>query len=146
MIIIEKLRKAHFESLSEMALELWPDCDINAEKVYWDKVINSEDQYLALAKVGDDFIGFINISTRTDHVEGSDTSPVAYLEAIYVKNGFRQKDVASLLLSHGETWAKSRGLTQLASDTEVTNQLSQLFHLKAGFQEINRIVCYLKNI
>ena len=38
------------------------------------------------------------------------------------------------------------GLTHLASDTEMDNQISQLFHQQAGFREVSRLVCFIKTI
>ncbi|MBK1991924.1 GNAT family N-acetyltransferase [Campylobacter sp. 2018MI35] len=43
-------------------------------------------------------IAFALASLRFDYVEGSKTSPVGYLEAIFVKEEFRRKSYASSLL------------------------------------------------
>ena len=146
MIRIENLRKDHFGPLSELALELWPDCDINDEKDFWNEVLLSSDHYFALAKDEDKYIGFINISIRTGYVEGTDADNTPYLEAIYVRPEFRHRGIASLLFAEGELLVKKQGFTQIASDTELFNHLGQFFHTNSGFKEVNRIVCYIKNI
>ena len=146
MYILENLTKEHFRSLSELVLGLWPDCDIKEEIEYWNEVLSSSDHYFALAKDEDKYIGFIDISIRTDHVEGSDFDKTPYLEAIYVKAESRRKKVASLLLESGERWLAEKGFTQLASDTEITNHLSQEFHQKSGFKVVNTIVCFVKDL
>jgi aminoglycoside 6'-N-acetyltransferase I len=90
--------------------------------------------------------GFIHIVIRNDFVEGADSGKTAYLEGIFVKPAYKNKGIATLLFSHGEQWAKSSGLKQLASDTEIRNEISQRFHKKIEFDEVNRIVYFLKNI
>ncbi|MEY3419739.1 MAG: hypothetical protein RIR48_15, partial [Bacteroidota bacterium] len=113
---------------------------------FWNEVLESSDHYFALAKDEDKFIGFINISIRTDYVEGTDADNTPYLEAIFVKAEYRRKKVASLLLESGERWVKEKGFTQLASDTEITNLLSQDFHKQSGFKDVNTIVCFVKEL
>lgn len=146
MYILENLTKEHFGSLSELVLGLWPACDIKEEIEYWNEVLSSSDHYFALAKDDDKCIGFIDISIRTDHVEGSYSDKTPYLEAIYVKAEYRRKNVASILLESGENWVKNKGFRQLASDTEITNLLSQKFHQKSGFKVVNTIVCFVKDL
>jgi aminoglycoside 6'-N-acetyltransferase I len=145
MYTLENLTKDHFGPLSELVLGLWPDCDITDEREFWNEVLLSSDHYFALAKDEDKYIGFINISIRTDYVEGIDSDKAPYLEAIFVKAEYRCKKVASLLLESGERWVKEKGFTQLASDTEINNLLSQDFHIKSGFNVVNTIVCFVKD-
>lgn len=45
-----------------------------------------------------------------------------------------------------ETWAKERGCRKFASDCELSNTQSPAFHLRAGFQEANRIICFTKKL
>ncbi|MGQ7341275.1 hypothetical protein ACTGU7_01130 [Streptococcus suis] len=47
------------------------------------------------------------------------------------------------LLSFAISWAKSRGISQLGSDAELDNLLSQKFHIKHGFREVSRTVHYV---
>jgi aminoglycoside 6'-N-acetyltransferase I len=79
-------------------------------------------------------------------VEGAAESPVAYVEGVYVKPDFQRQGFAKKLISVAEDWAKQKGLTQLASDTGVTNLQSINFHKEVGFTEAERIVCFIKNI
>ena len=145
-IRIELLSADNILPLTEMTLALWPGCDVDDECATWRDICGNVRQYCALARVDDAYAGFIHISIRQDYVEGSDADETAYLEGIFVWPAYRNRGVASLLLQHGEQWVKSKGLRQLASDTEIGNLSSQRFHGKAGFEEVNRVVCYLKRI
>jgi aminoglycoside 6'-N-acetyltransferase I len=91
-------------------------------------------------------IGFIELSIRRDYVEGADEPPVAYVEGIYVQEGFRNKGGARELIHAAESWAKSKGLRQLCSDTELANQASIDFHKASGFEEAGRLVCFVKAV
>ena len=91
-------------------------------------------------------VGFAQCQLRRDYVEGTETSPVGYLEAIYVRTGFRRRGAATALLSACEDWARARGCVEFASDCELGNTDSAAFHLAAGFAEANRIVCFTKRL
>ncbi|MBK8053544.1 MAG: GNAT family N-acetyltransferase [Saprospiraceae bacterium] len=68
------------------------------------------------------------------------------MEALFVKQKWRHSSFATELLKNGETWAKSSGISQIASDTEVENVESIAFYKKAGFSEVNRVVCFIKDL
>src|SRR5690606_8697652 len=109
-------------------------------------MLESEKDTLFLAVSEGNYIGFAHISIRNDYVEGSSTSPVGYVEAIYVDEGYRFRGISKRLVEAGEQWAKSKGCKELASDTELSNLDSQEFHKKIGFREAGRIVSFIKYI
>ena len=88
--------------------------------------------------------GFAQCQLRRDYVEGTETSPVGYLEGIYVRERHRGRGMARALLSACEGWAAERGCGEFASDCELGNTDSIAFHLGAGFAEANRVVCFVK--
>ena len=91
-------------------------------------------------------VGFAQCALRHDYVEGTDSSPVGYLEGIFVKEGHRGKGNGRRLLKACEEWAKQAGCCEFASDCESANASSRLFHLHTGFQEANRIICFVKKL
>lgn len=54
-------------------------------------------------------IGFALCQLRYDYVEGAKTSPVGYLEGIFVKEAYRQKGYARELFAECQAWAKEKG-------------------------------------
>ncbi|MCM1544205.1 MAG: GNAT family N-acetyltransferase, partial [Ruminococcus sp.] len=72
--------------------------------------------------------------------------PVGYLEGVFIQKEFRHKGFAKELLLECEKWAKEKGCTEFASDCELSNEDSLVFHLHAGFEEVNRIICFRKSI
>jgi aminoglycoside 6'-N-acetyltransferase I len=91
-------------------------------------------------------IGFAEATVRVDYVNGCSTSPVAFLEGLYVRPEWRRRGAARLLCRAVEAWAGEQGCRELASDTEVDNETSQAMHEALGFAESERVVCYHKRI
>ena len=91
-------------------------------------------------------VGFAQCALRYDYVEGTETSPVGYLEGIFVQEAYRRKGYARELLAECEKWAKEKGCREFASDCEAVNDSSFRFHMAAGFEEANRIICFTKKL
>lgn len=100
-------------------------------------------QFVAYASSGD-AVGFVEASMRTDYVNGTNSSPVAFLEGIYVTPQARHKGVAASLVDAVERWMRSIGCSALASDALLENQSSYLFHRALGFEETGRVVYFRK--
>ncbi|MDE6281821.1 MAG: GNAT family N-acetyltransferase [Oscillospiraceae bacterium] len=90
--------------------------------------------------------GFAQCQLRHDYVEGTHSSPVGYLEGIYVREEYRGQGIARTLLRACEGWAEEQGCAEFASDCELDNVGSIAFHLGSGFAEANRIVCFTKRL
>ena len=143
------IRKANMNDLprlTELALELWPDNAVDA--MYYDlgKIIAAGESVFFLAYRDDVAVGFAQCQLRHDYVEGTSTSPVGYLEGIYVRAEDRHFGLASQLMQACEVWARAEGCTEFASDCEITDADSLAFHLKLGFKEANRIICFTKSL
>ena len=110
------------------------------------ELMGSENAAVFLAWDGELPVGFAQAQLRTDYVEGTESSPVGYLEGIYVEPEARRQGVARQLLGACQDWARARGCREFASDCELDNTLSQAFHEAVGFTEANRIVCYVKRL
>ena len=91
-------------------------------------------------------VGFAQCGLRSDYVEGTESSPVGYLEGIFVKEQYRKQGYAKKLLAACEGWAKEQGCREFASDCELGNTGSFKFHMAMGFTEANRIICFTKRI
>ena len=143
------IRKAEIKDLhilSELACQLWPDNTVEEMRLEFSEIITKTDAAFFLAYVEETAIGFAQCQLRHDYVEGADSSPVGYLEGIYVAEEYRKHGIARELLSACESWAKSKGCTEFASDCELTNSESLAFHLRMGFLEANRIICFTKRL
>jgi aminoglycoside 6'-N-acetyltransferase I len=90
-------------------------------------------------------IGFAEVSIR-QYAEGCDSDRVAYLEGWFVEEAQRRKRVGAALVAAVEAWGRAQGCTELASDTEIDNTGSAAAHRALGFSEVERIVCFRKDL
>lgn len=127
-------------------LALWPDCFFDEALENCRSILAGKNETCYLARDDEGYIAFVHLTLRSDYVEGADSLPVAYLEGIYVKESHRHSGVAKKLIQTSEAWARQKGCKQLASDTEVHNIAGIKFHHKNGFQEANRLVCFIKEL
>ena len=132
--------------LAGLALLLWNDHDAAELRNAFSEMLKSEGAACFLAYEAGVPAGFAQCQLRHDYVEGTDSSPVGYLEGIYVLPGHRRQGIAKALLSACESWAKSMGCREFASDCELTNKDSLKFHLNVGFREANRIICFVREL
>lgn len=144
--MIRKTESKDLYILSELACQLWPDHTVEEMRPEFADMIAKPDAAFFLAYADETAVGFAQCQLRYDYVEGTDSSPVGYLEGIYVADKYRKQGVARELLSACEGWAKEKGCTEFASDCELSNVQSLQFHLNVGFEEVNRIICFTKKL
>ena len=129
--------------LAELMMELWPHhtaCEMETEA---QKLMKEGKTAFFLTEENR---GFAQCSLRQDYVEGTDSTPVGYLEGIYIREDCRKMGLARELLNACESWAKEKGCREFASDCELGNTQSLKFHLSVGFEEANRIICFTKKL
>lgn len=131
---------------TEIAFELFKDSTKEELRQEFAVLLQNKEAIIFLAYFQDECVGFAQCQLRHDYVEGCSTSPVGYLEGIYVREKFRHNGIAKTLLKNCENWAKANGCTEFASDCEFCNTTSQSFHKKSGFEEVNKIICFKKSL
>ena len=143
---IRLAEKKDMSVLAALACRLWPEHTVAEMEDAFGGIVGNPDAAVYLAFEDDTAVGFAQCQLRTDYVEGTGSSPVGYLEGIYVAEGFRERGIAKVLLSACESWAKTKGCDEFASDCELSNTQSLRFHLSVGFEEANRIICFTKKL
>jgi aminoglycoside 6'-N-acetyltransferase I len=123
---------------------LWPDASETEHLAAMMDAI-SRGHYIRLAVSTDgSALGFVEASKRTDYVNGTSSSPVAFLEGLYVAPAARRKGIARALVGSVVTWATCGGCSELASDALLDNGASHLVHRALGFEETERVVYFRK--
>lgn len=90
--------------------------------------------------------GFLEVDLRS-HADGCNPSrPVGYIEGWYVAENYRRCGVGKKLLAAAEDWARSQGCVEIASDTWIDNEVSQLVHESLGYEVVDRCVHYRKTL
>jgi aminoglycoside 6'-N-acetyltransferase I len=144
--MIQKATVNELPILAELACQLWPEHTAREIREAYAAIMEKPDAAFFLAYGEGTAVGFAQCQLRHDYVEGTDSSPVGYLEGIYVAENCRKQGIAKALLAACENWAKAQGCTEFASDCELDNAHSLQFHLNMGFREVNRIICFAKKL
>ena len=71
--------------VAELAMLLWPDNEINDLEKEMTEYIVSDKGVVFISFIKNVQIGFAQCSLRYDYVEGTESSPVGYLEGVFVK-------------------------------------------------------------
>jgi aminoglycoside 6'-N-acetyltransferase I len=126
---------------------LWDGSNENDHKIEMVDIIeNPLEQFVAVADAGDGRLaGFLEASIRS-HVEDCETENVGYLEGWFVEPLFRQRGIGGRLVRYAEDWARGRGCTEMASDAEIDNIVSQQAHSRLGYTETARLVHLRKEL
>lgn len=141
-----RCRKQDAYNVAKLACKLWKDSNYDELKNEFEAISNRKNEIVFTAYVDEKMIAFAHCSIRKEYVEGTISSPVAYLEAIYVEKEYRKAGIATNLISRCESWAKNKGLTEFASDCDVNNADSRSLHKHCGFNEASTLVHYIKEI
>ena len=144
--MIEKAKTADLPQVVRLAEALWPGHAPGALEEELGELMERPDAALFLAWEEGRAAGFAQCQLRRDYVEGTEHSPVGYLEGIFVEEPFRRRGLAGKLLSACEGWAAEQGCREFASDCELDNAQSIFFHNALGFREANKIVCFVKEL
>ena len=144
--MIKKAMVSDAQILVDLAIRMWQDHDPDDLKDEFQELVQKDDAVCFITYIDENPIAFAQCQLRYDYVEGTDSSPVGYLEGIFVLEEYRKSGHAAELLSACETWAREKGCTEFASDCELDNTDSLQFHLALGFKEANRIICFKKDL
>ena len=146
MIQVTKATPQDAATVAALAIRMWEDNTLAGLTAEFEEILASEEAAVYLLYANEQPVAFAQCQLRHDYVEGTETSPVGYLEGIYVDDTCRGMGYAKMLLCACEDWAKSKGCTEFASDCELENTGSLAFHLRMGFEEANRVICFTKKL
>ncbi len=144
--MIYEMTEADLLSVAEMAVIMWSSHSVEELVNEFRDSLKSNDSVVFIMSQNNKPIGFAQCQLRHDYVEGTKGNPVGYLEGIFINQAYRNNGYAKELLRQCESWALEKGCKEFASDCELDNNTSFLFHLKNGFTEANRIICFTKKL
>jgi aminoglycoside 6'-N-acetyltransferase I len=129
-----------------MRQALWPDHTEEEFTRQSDEILNDAMQPVFVIERPDGKLGgFLEAGTRK-YAEGCESSPVGFIEGWYMDEDLRWQGFGKLLVRAAEDWARSQGLTEMASDTWLDNEVSIQAHLKMGYEEAERLVHFIKKL
>ena len=143
---ISPIKPAEFDTWVNFSMALFPESSLKETEDDLRRIAKLDKYQTFIAKMDGIAVGYTTVTLRTDHVEGASTSPVGYLEAIYVEPAYRNHGVARALFHQGQAWCKAKGCSEMGSDTWDWNKDAQAFHEKLGFREEDVLVHFYKKI
>lgn len=125
---------------------LWDELTEDEHKVEMRDIYEHTDTQLVLmAETENRLVGFLEASIRP-FVEDCQSENVGYLEGWFVETEFRRSGLGRGLVETAEDWARRKGCTEMASDTEIGNAISLEAHLNLGYEETSRLVHLRKDL
>jgi aminoglycoside 6'-N-acetyltransferase I len=148
MLAVEPCTSTEQAGWLRLRQALWPQASREEHLAEMTSFLASPErfaQFVAYA-VSREPVGFVEASVRTDYVNGTTSSPVAFLEGLYVVPAARRRGIAASLISRVEDWARTRGCSELASDALLENEASRAVHRALGFDETERVVFFRRSL
>lgn len=132
---------ADVDDWAGLRLGLWPDADASPEELA-DAL--ADEQGAVFLAVGADGVamGFAEVRLRHDYVNGTDCSPVGFLEGWYFQPGQQGLGTGRALLRAVQDWVRAAGCTELASDSRLDDTTAHAAHRACGFEETERVVYF----
>jgi aminoglycoside 6'-N-acetyltransferase I len=129
-----------------MRLLLWPNGTVEGFSGDMDGLLADPLTPVFVAmRPGGGLAGFLEAGTRK-YADGCESSPVGYIEGWYVDEDLRGLGVGAALVKAAEDWARSQDLSEMGSDTWLENEVSIQAHLKLGYEEVERLVHFVKRL
>ena len=144
---ITRCTSADLEDWIRLRVALWPDYSPEELRQGAEAMLEEAGEAIVLlCRVAGKPAGFAEGSLRRDYVNGCETSPVTFLEGIYVVPAHRNQGVAEELVDGVADWGRGLGCVEFASDALLENEDSHAFHAAIGFVETERVVYFRKSL
>lgn len=132
--------REHFAQWKDYRDKLYDFLDDSFNEKEMEQTFYREDWFCYfLADEQDRIFGLVELSSR-NIVDGCLSSPVAYLEGLFLEKEYRHKGMGKQALTIIKAWCKEKGYKELATDAELDNVDAQQFYQALGFQETYRVV------
>lgn len=120
--------------VAALAHRLWPHDNEEDLRILYERLLSAtENGAVFLAFDDKRAVGFAQCQLRWDYVEGAESSPVGYLEGIWVEPAFRGQGVAGRLLQKCQEWAKEKDAPNLLPIVKFTIRKVCRFTCKTVF-------------
>lgn len=147
MIAIVQAGPEHLDGWAALRHALWDDLSPGEHRSEAEEQLSELERLLNLIALdGGKIVGFAEAALRHDYVDGCETSPVVFLEGIYVDAAARGQGVARRLCDAVADWGRARGCSEFASDALADDVQSHAFHRAAGFAETERVVYFRREL
>ena len=145
-VTILTAQRQHLDTWLTLRQAIYHDVAADDHLQEMQQFLSADDKACLLAHGTDgEICGMLELTLR-NIVDGCLTSPVGYIEGIYVRETDRGRGIARQLTRHAEQWCRDRGCREIATDAEWDNSAAQRYHLHMGFEETYRVIEYRKTL
>jgi aminoglycoside 6'-N-acetyltransferase I len=147
-VLIEACESTEHPGWLRLRQALWPDCSRESHFSEMSSFVANPQrfgQFVAYSATRE-AVGLVEASVRHEYVNGTESSPVAFLEGLYVVPQARRKRIAASLVARVCEWAKAAGCGELASDAVLENSIAHVVHGALGFEETERVVFFRRKL
>jgi aminoglycoside 6'-N-acetyltransferase I len=145
-LTVRSLRSGDEDEWLSLRFALWPDDTLEELRAEMDEMLTDEHQAVFVLPRPDGGLGgFLEASLRSV-AEGCTTTPVGYIEGWYIDPDLRREGYGAELVQAAEVWAKEHGCREMASDCLVDNIISLRAHTALGYQEVERLIHFRKDL
>ena len=100
--MIKRARIEDAEVLAHLAIQMWKGHALEDLTEEFRQLTMNNESACFIKYIEEKLIAFAQCQLRHDYVEGTESSPVGYLEGIFVSEGYRKTGYAAELLSKCE--------------------------------------------
>ena len=145
---IEPCESAEHPGWLRLRQALWPECAREQHLAEMKHFIANAHRYVQFVAYSAtrEAVGLAEASLRSDYVNGTESSPVGFLEGLYVVPPARRRGVAAALVAAVCDWTRRAGCRELASDAVLENSISHVVHQALGFEETERVVFFRRKL
>ena len=137
-------------SLANLLHALWPESPVDEHYRELEAILASTPPgtlplVVFVAEASDHaLLGFVEVGLRSHADHCNPALPVGYVEGWYVVEGQRRRGIGKRLLAAAEDWAQRQGCVEMASDTQIGNELSERVHKSLGFEVVEHAILFRK--
>lgn len=141
---VREMTEADRAVWAEMRVALWPSCPREWHTTdIGEKLCDPEAWGFIAETAACQPAGLAELSIRK-YANGCESSPVPFLEGIWIEPQFRRQGAAGRLIAHIEAFLTARGFREIGSDALIDNSTSHAAHARWGFSETERVVYFRK--
>jgi aminoglycoside 6'-N-acetyltransferase I len=144
-ITVREMTVADRTAFAKMRATKWPEESPEQHLAWIDRFLRDGDAWAFVAAAGGALVGFAEVAIRK-YANGCESTPVPFLEAIWVEPGLRHQGIGKRLIGHIEAFLTAHGYRELGSDARIENGLSHAAHQGWGFSETERVVYVRKSL
>lgn len=114
------------------AIENTENMDIENASSNCHQMIDSPNSHILLARLGNEIVGFIHLTTRMSILHNA---PSGLIDELVVAKTHRGRGIGRLLIEAAINKCRDLGCCEVEVSTEMTNEKARAFYKSCGFEE-----------